>query len=336
MKAYPFEVKPLATTFGVEVSGVDLRNMTDAQAQAMGHLLAHHSIVLTRDQNLSGEDQVAINNRVGAIRFQDHAWTLPADPSCTPGQTTFLGNLPTLNRGDLLYFQNGPGLCDEHEDPTVVFDEEDRDESLGTSCWHTGDSEKFNVELFNCLYAEEAPSERGQTWFLDTMTAFEELPQEKRDMLTGMRSIHIMTFPQGAQDVKTLPPTEPLSQAVVKTNPVSGRKYMYLNFFDLERFEGLSRQASCELAKFLFDHVTQMRYRYHHSWRDGDLVMWNCLGTLHKRGPLKQGVRRVLRRTQFEVPALQSKTEWERSRKVEDHDGEMWHPYPFSQAKVTL
>lgn len=330
----PFEAKPLGTTFGVEISGIDLRNMTDEQAAAVGQLLAQYGLLLARDQELTGEDQVAINNRVGAIRFQDHAWAIPADPTAKPGRTTFLGNLPTLNRGDLLYFQNGPGLCDVDEDPTVVFDEEDRDEHLGTSCWHTGDSEKMNVELFNCLYAEEAPSQRGQTWFLDTMTAYEELPQDKQEMLAGMRSIHIMKFPEGAQDIKSLPPTEPISQAVVKTNPVTGRKFLYLNFFDLERFEGLDRQASWDLAKYLFDHVTQMRYRYHHSWRNGDLIMWNCLGTLHKRGPLAPGVRRVLRRTQFEVEALQSKTEWERSRAVPDHDGEMWHPYPFAKTQV--
>ena len=121
-----------------------------------------------------------------------------------------------------------------------------------------------------------------------------------------------------------------MSQVLVKTHPITGRKHLYLNFVTMERIEGMSRAESYALLKMLFQHQCRREFIYTHQWRQGDVILWNNNTTMHKRGALVSGVPRILRRTQVLDPAFQSVLPWDKTRAVEHHDGGHWFPYPFT------
>jgi taurine dioxygenase len=51
------------------------------------------------------------------------------------------------------------------------------------------------------------------------------------------------------------------------------------------RVNGFAPKKSDELLDFLFKHQLQPKYRYAHRWSEGDVLMWDNIGTLHYAHP---------------------------------------------------
>ncbi|HSP78630.1 MAG TPA: TauD/TfdA family dioxygenase, partial [Myxococcaceae bacterium] len=298
--------------------------------EGLKRLLAEHSVVLLRDQAMTEEEQLLVNRRFGpSSPVPEHVWPPPVEMTAKPG--SFIrwgeryGRLPLINKGELIYFPSGPELCDKETDTYSVWDEEERhDKGKGSSCWHTGDTEKFDYEVLSMLYAEVAATSGGNTSWCDTVASYEALDEGTRKRMDGLRAIHYFTYREGSP---------PVSQALVKTHPITGRKHFYLNFVTMERIEGMTRQESYDVLKMLFHHQCRPEFIYTHQWRDGDTILWNNNTTMHKRGALVSGVRRIMRRTQVLDPAFQSGLPWDKTRPVEGHDGGHWFPYPFTDSR---
>ncbi|HEX6100182.1 MAG TPA: TauD/TfdA family dioxygenase [Thermoanaerobaculia bacterium] len=323
------ELVPLTATFGVEVRGAQLDSSAPASTfEALKQILAEHSVVLMRDLHWTEEEHILVNRRFGpSAPVHEHVWAPPVDLNAKPG--SFIrwgeryGRLPLINKGEVIYFPNGPELCDKDTDTYALWDQEDRhDKGLGSSSWHTGDTEKYDYEVLSILYAEVAATSGGTTSWCDTAAVYESFDEATRTRLDTLRAIHYFTYREG---------TPPVSQPLVKTHAITGRKSLFLNFFTMERIEGMTRPESYAMLKMLFERACRPEFVYTHKWRDGDAILWNNNTTMHKKGALVSGVRRIMRRTQFLDPAFQSKLPWEKTRPVEGHDGGNWFPYPFTE-----
>jgi taurine dioxygenase len=66
---------------------------------------------------------------------------------------------------------------------------------------------------------------------------------------------------------------------LVRTHEDTGRKSIYFNPNRTDAIVGMDRKSSDELLDFLSGHITQPQYRYDHSWRPGDILLWDnrCL-----------------------------------------------------------
>jgi taurine dioxygenase len=73
----------------------------------------------------------------------------------------------------------------------------------------------------------------------------------------------------------------PVSHPIFLTHPVTGRKVLYANPGYAMRINELPERESDEVLTFLFDHQLQANYRYVHRWSEGDLLLWDDMGTLH-------------------------------------------------------
>jgi alpha-ketoglutarate-dependent 2,4-dichlorophenoxyacetate dioxygenase len=71
---------------------------------------------------------------------------------------------------------------------------------------------------------------------------------------------------------------------LVRTNPVNGRKALYVGAHAQE-IVGLSPEAGAQLIDELTAYCTQPQYVYSHHWRDGDAVLWDNRCTLHRATP---------------------------------------------------
>jgi taurine dioxygenase len=56
---------------------------------------------------------------------------------------------------------------------------------------------------------------------------------------------------------------------------------LYANPGYAMRINELPERESDEVLTFLFDHQLQANYRYVHRWSEGDLLLWDDMGTLH-------------------------------------------------------
>ncbi|ANN75726.1 TauD/TfdA dioxygenase family protein [Bordetella flabilis] len=162
--------------------------------------------------------------------------------------------------------------------------------------WHTDMSYSRTIAFSNVLYGIRIPMRDGKslgnTEFCNMHAAYEGLPQDLKQELDGMTITHdfnkfweMMRREKGS----TRPPlTEeqrkrkpPVSHPVFLVHPITGRKVLYANPGYSVRINELPEARSDEVLRFLFEHQLQEKYRYRHNWREGDVLMWDNMGTIH-------------------------------------------------------
>ena len=51
------------------------------------------------------------------------------------------------------------------------------------------------------------------------------------------------------------------------------------------RIDGMPEAESAELLEFLFAHQEQPEYFHAHQWAEGEVLMWDNIGTVHNAVP---------------------------------------------------
>ncbi len=142
------------------------------------------------------------------------------------------------------------------------------------------------------LYAVDIPSTGGDTHWCNCCAAYDALDESTKSELKGLRALH-------RHSVDSQNPPEPVTHPVVCTHPESGRQALYVGPHLTKSMIGLSPADSDALLKRLYEHQSQPRFVWTHSWRVNDLVMWDNRPTLHRRDGFPDTERRVMKRTQI-------------------------------------
>ena len=180
--------------------------------------------------------------------------------------------------------------------------------------WHTDMSYNRVIAFANVLYGVRIPHRDGKplgaTEFSNMHAAYEDLPAHLKRQLEGMTVTHhfnkfweMMRREKGS---KRPPLTEaqlkakpPVSQPIFLTHPLTGRKVLYANPGYSVRINELPEKESDEMLAYLFDHQLKPEYRYTFRWEEGDVLMWEDIGTIHSAvadyGP---GEHRMVKRCQ--------------------------------------
>ncbi len=162
--------------------------------------------------------------------------------------------------------------------------------------WHTDMSYSRMIAFANVLYGIKIPRRDGKplgaTQFSSMHAAYEGLPGEMKERLEGKTVLHdfnkfweMMRREKGS---KRPPLTEaqrkskpPVSQPIFLTHPLTGRRVLYANPGYSVRINEMSEQQSEETLEFLFAHQLKPEYIYTSSWEEGDVLMWEDIGTIH-------------------------------------------------------
>ncbi|AKQ55693.1 TauD/TfdA dioxygenase family protein [Bordetella hinzii] len=162
--------------------------------------------------------------------------------------------------------------------------------------WHTDMSYSRTIAFSNVLYGIRIPMRDGQplgnTEFCNMHAAYEDLPQALKDELDGMTITHdfnkFWEKMRSQPGSRRAPLTEeqrrrkpPVSHPVFLRHPITGRKVLYANPGYSVRINELPEARSEEVLAFLFEHQLQDKYRYQHRWAEGDVLMWDNMGTIH-------------------------------------------------------
>ena len=92
----------------------------------------------------------------------------------------------------------------------------------------------------------------------------------------------------------------PVEQALVRTNPVNGRKALLLGSH-ASHIVGWPVEEGRALLKELLAFATRPRFRYRHRWRVDDLLIWDNRCALHRARPYDS--RKYRRLMQFTTVA---------------------------------
>lgn len=273
-------LRPLGTAVGVEVIGVDLRRLSDADFREVERAWHQSSVILLRDQRLGDDDLLGFSRRFGEL-----------DPP--PNQER--GRISPPGYPDIYVVSN---VLDGNGDPIGAL-------GNGEAVWHTDMSYLDRPPDASMLYALEIPPAGGNTWFCGMQAACDALPAELRRRLGDRRVKHDGTYNSGGYLRKGVTPTDDPLQApgawhpAILRHPANGRPTLYLGRRRNSCIEGLPREESDALLEALWAHCTQPQFLYEHLWRLGDLVMWDNRSTMHRRDPFDGTARRIMHRTQI-------------------------------------
>jgi taurine dioxygenase len=180
--------------------------------------------------------------------------------------------------------------------------------------WHTDMSYSKDVALANVLYAIKVPMRDGRplgdTQFRNMHMAYEDLPSGVKARLSGRTATH--DFAKFWEMMRTRPGSQrapltaeqrakkpPVSQPIFRTHPITGRTILYCNPGYAVRIDGLPEAESSQLLDFLFKHQEQDKYFHAHLWSEGDVLMWDNIGTVHNAIPdYRADEPRYMRRVQ--------------------------------------
>jgi taurine dioxygenase len=254
-------------TLGTTIEGVDLaKALSREEFDTVLRTLGERGVVRFPRQTLTGRQLADFSARFGKLEINvANAYQEPGIP-----EVMTLSNI----------VENGKpiGLADAGQD------------------WHTDMSYSSMIAFANVLYGIKIPRRGGKplgaTEFSNMHVAYEGLPGDLKQRLEGKTVLHdfnkfweMMRREKGS---KRPPLTEaqrkakpPVSHPIFLTHPITKRKVLYANPGYSMRINELPEKESDEMLEFLFEHQLKPEYRYAFHWAEGDVLMWEDIGTIH-------------------------------------------------------
>ena len=179
--------------------------------------------------------------------------------------------------------------------------------------WHTDMSYSETIALTTILHARQVPIVNGvplgNTEFRNMHAAYADLPERVKTRIEGRTATHDFNKfweMMRARPGNTRPPlTEaqrnrkpPVSHPIAYTHPVTGKKVLYCTIGYVTHIDGMDSKESEDLLDVLYKHQDQDRYLYAHRWTEGDVLMWDDIGTTHNAIPDYGEHPRTMRRVQ--------------------------------------
>ena len=162
--------------------------------------------------------------------------------------------------------------------------------------WHTDMSYSSTIAFANVLYGIQIPHRSGRplgaTEFANMHAAYDDLPEEVKKRLKHATALHDFnkfwemmrrekgsTRPALTEEQRRQRPA--VSHPVFLKHPITGCFVLYANPGYTVRINDVPEQEGEKLLEFLFAHQLQPKYRFAHHWAEGDVLMWENIGTLH-------------------------------------------------------
>lgn len=178
--------------------------------------------------------------------------------------------------------------------------------------WHTDYSYLAQAAKETFLEAVRLPDDGGgRTWFCNLYDAWETLPADRQAELVDLVGIHTikgsgkymdrddkvtMRTHQDRRNRDYRYPGDrvPALHPLARRHPDTGRTALYVSSL-VGGFEGVDEAAGRELLDELVAHAARPERLYGHPWRQGDLIIFDDVGTMHRRDSSNPEQTRVMR-----------------------------------------
>ncbi|MFT3968249.1 MAG: TauD/TfdA family dioxygenase [Sphingobium sp.] len=175
----------------------------------------------------------------------------------------------------------------------------------GTVLWHIDGWADDVPARGSILSGRTLSATGGQTEFANTYAGYDDLPEEKKRAIEGVRAAHTMAATQRGVVTDASPETladwdryPPKMHPLVWTHR-SGRKSLLLGS-SADWVEGMSKEEGRALIDELQAATTRPELVYTHEWEVGDMVIWDNCGVLHRVQPYPADSGRVMHRVTLE------------------------------------
>ncbi|KAH3670368.1 hypothetical protein OGAPHI_000883 [Ogataea philodendri] len=250
-------VRHLTPYCGTELVGIKLTELTDDQKDELARLAAERGVVIVRAQDdLDIRKQIKFTSYFGEPHIHHQSGIIPDLPWVHP-----------------------------------VYKDETSTNGLNSQVWHSDVPYELNSAGITTLRFDVLPrSESGDVLGGDTLFAngyliYESLDPKFREFLETL-SAESSGFGQAAlaeaTGNKTRRPPIATVHPLVRTNPVTGLKSLYVAENFTTRIVGLEKRLSDSILEYLFDHVRRsLHYQCRVQWQQNDIAIWDNRSHFH-------------------------------------------------------
>jgi taurine dioxygenase len=263
-------VEKVGPSFAAEITDVDLHAISDADYTNLTTAFSDFEVIFIRDQQLTPEQHIAFAERWGQIDV-NRFFTPVADH---------------------------PQIAEVRKEPDQLV-------NIGGG-WHTDHSYDAEPAMGSILVARDLPPSGGDTMFASMSAAFESLPGDLKEQVTGLNAVHSNEHIFGANAAyqqselkEAFSGEDQVGRTIhplVITHPFSGRKVLYVNPGFTIGIEGWSEEESQELLATLYQHALSPNHICRMSWAPGSVAMWDNRATWHYALNDYHGERRLMHR----------------------------------------
>jgi taurine dioxygenase len=226
---------------GARVTDVDLTSFTSADRDTLQSLLDEHLVLFFTGRKLEPHELLRFAEAFGDIQPSEEA---------APFTPTLPGNLNRLHYVDVAGTARG----------------------TYSDIWHS-DVSCFAAPTYGAILAPETlPAIGGDTLWASMYAAYEALDPAMQAIVEDLRAVH-----QAASPVMF----EEASHPIVRVNPRTGRRGLYVNRLFTKRIEGLAPVESANLLEMLLAHCTLPDFQVRYRWTPDTVVLWDNRFTLH-------------------------------------------------------
>ena len=258
-------VNQLHPLFAAELVGVDCARTDAALVGQVEDLMREHAVLCIRGQaHIDDERHLAFARAFGPLE-------LPGSKPHNGGRVAFG-----------LYDVSNLGPDDQIIDP----DSPRARISKGNELFHADSSFNDLPSKWSILRGVIVTPEGGETETIDMRAVWDALPQATKDRLDGLEAQHNYFHSRRRAGAEVDDATNPIApymravQPVVRTS-ASGRKALFVGAHT-QRILGMDENESAALIEDLIAFATQPHFIYAHSWRQGDILIWDNRCTLHR------------------------------------------------------
>ena len=257
------QIEQLTCHIGAKLNGINLADAIhddDLFSEIRTQLLKHRVLFL-RDQPLTGAEHVAFAKRFGEL--EDHP---------------VLGSNP-----------ENPGLVQIYKRP-------DQPQDRYENAWHTDATWRDAPPMGAVLRCVECPPVGGDTMWTNMVQAYENLPEDVKIKIDGLRARHSIEASFGAAMPieKRLALKEKFPDAehpVVRIHPETGEKVLFVNSYTTHisnyhtpervRFGQDANPGAADLLRYLISQAAIPEYQVRWRWKPNSIAIWDNRSTQH-------------------------------------------------------
>jgi alpha-ketoglutarate-dependent 2,4-dichlorophenoxyacetate dioxygenase len=283
IKQANIEFKPLHPLFAAEVSGVDVsKPLSDAEVAVLRNASAQYAVLVFPQQTITNEQQMAFAGHFGPLERYSLSYRQGQQLRLKHPEMVDVSNLDPAS---------GKPQDREHRLRMI---------NIGNRLWHCDSSFYNPCGALSMLYAYTIPPADGETEFCDTRAAYDALSDRMKKEIESLEAEHSLIYSRAMMGFTDFSPEERAAlggvrHPVVRVHPISGRKAIYLGSH-ASHIIGMPVPEGRVLVMNLNEHASQRAFVYRHSWREGDLVVWDNRSVMHRALPYDESYPRDMRR----------------------------------------